>query len=533
MQWGDAAEWFSAIGTFVALMFAAVAARAARAAYRIESERDRVNAEERQRHEAFLRRGQAALVSAWWGSRSDTWGAFVRNASETPVYRVRVSVVSPRDPDVHEAIDLAVVPPAAEPLFYPTGIRVDSTEVPVELDRRVEVAFSDSTGIRWIRDQQGGLAEVLSELTIWADDQRTTTLDQFTADFLASHHVVVRFRTRPIETLREDFLAAGRSGEGADILVGPHDWIGDLARHAAIDPIRIDDVRKDAFTRYAMEAMLHDDKVYGIPYAADAICLLRNLDLAPDQPRTVEELIAHGRELCVAGRASLPVALQVGGGDCFYVYPWFTSAGGRLIAETGGAWDTVAMTGPGSTAAFARLAALGRPAERVLTTELDRDGAVSAFNQGRTPYLVCAAYGVGEARAAGIPVGVSRMPPFADGSTARSLVAVHGFFLGATGRNKTIAQDLIIDYLTRREVALALYAAQPRTPALRTAVLSTSDSEATPFHEACEAGDLIPSTPDSPAIFAAFHRAEVAAITGTDVAVVMRALTQSVRQAVR
>src|SRR5262249_10321424 len=160
---------------------------------------------------------------------------------------VRVLVVSARDPDVHEAIDLIVLPPAAEPVFYPTGIVEDSAEVPVDPDRRVEVAFSDSAGIRWIRDQQGGLAEVLSELTIWADDQRTTTLDQFTADFLASHHVVVRFRTRPIETLRADFLAAARSGEGADILVGPHDWIGDLARHGAIDPIRIDSVRKDAF----------------------------------------------------------------------------------------------------------------------------------------------------------------------------------------------------------------------------------------------------------------------------------------------
>src|SRR5262245_16030821 len=196
MQLGDTAEWVSAVATVGALVFAAIAARAARAAYRIESERDRVNADERQRHEAFVRRGQAALVSAWWGSRSGTWGAFVRNASETPVYHVRVLVVSARDPDVHEAIDLIVLPPAAEPVFYPTGIVEDSAEVPVDPDRRVEVAFSDSAGIRWIRDQQGGLAEVLSELTIWADDQRTTTLDQFTADFLASHHVVVRFRTR-------------------------------------------------------------------------------------------------------------------------------------------------------------------------------------------------------------------------------------------------------------------------------------------------------------------------------------------------
>jgi arabinogalactan oligomer / maltooligosaccharide transport system substrate-binding protein len=65
-----------------------------RRTYQIESERDRVNAKARRVQEYFARRAQAALVSAWWEeSRDGQWGAFVRNASETPVYQAFLTVL--------------------------------------------------------------------------------------------------------------------------------------------------------------------------------------------------------------------------------------------------------------------------------------------------------------------------------------------------------------------------------------------------------------------------------------------------------
>jgi arabinogalactan oligomer/maltooligosaccharide transport system substrate-binding protein len=281
----------------------------------------------------------------------------------------------------------------------------------------------------------------------------------------------------------------------------------------------------------AIEAMTYRAELYGIPYASDSIALLRNPELAPEPPATMEKLIDHGRSLCRARRAREPMALQVGTGDAFYVYPLYTSAGGRLFVRAAdGAWDPEAIARPASAAAFDRLRALGEQGERILRREIDRDRAIALFIRRETPYLVCAPWAVGQIRTAGVPVAVSPVPPFADGGPTRSLVATHGLFLASSARNKIIAQDLIADYMTRTDVALALHAAQPRTPALRSGLeeVLEADPASAVYDDQCQAGDIIPSGPDTVPLFSAFHRAECDAIAGSDVDSVMRRFFNSI-----
>ena len=131
-----------------------------------------------------------------------------------------------------------------------------------------------------------------------------------------------------------------------------------------------------------------------------------------------------------------------------------------------------------------------------------------------------------------MPVAVSPVPPFADGAPARSLVAVHGFYLASTSRNKRVAQDLISHHMTRTEVAMALYAAQPRTPALRSALdkVLASDAASAIFHRQCETGDIIPSDPEIVDVWDVFHKAEVDIVAGYPVEPVLRSLQQRLVQ---
>lgn len=533
VQWGDVSSWVSAVSTIIALVFAAIAAVVTRRAFGVEVQRDIDQEESR-------RRAQAALVSAWWGSQdaSETQsGAFVRNASETPVYQATLSVVNTRDVDVAQRIDLPVVPPSADPVFLPVPLELGAPAgANAAQDYRVAMSFTDSTGNRWIRDQRGVLSEVEPELMIWADTLRTRTLDQFTENFLSSHQVEVSFTTVAIETLRRDFLEAARSRQRpADVLVGPHDWIGNLVNARAIEAFELSSERRAAFVDRAIEAMTYRGRLYGIPYASDSIALLRNtsLDTAPEPPATVEELLQRGRSLCRDKRASEPLAIQVGTGDAFHVYPLYTSAGGRLFVRAAdGGWDAEAIAGSESAAAFARLRALGEQGERILRREITRERAVEMFFRGETPYLLCAAWAVGDLRSAGIPIPmeVSPVPPFAGGWPTRSLVATHGLFLASSARNRIIAKDLIVDYMTRTEVALKLHAAQPRTPALRSGLgqVLESDPISAVYNEQVEHGDIIPSGADTVELLQAFHRAECDAIAGADVDAVMRRFSRAI-----
>ncbi len=260
----------------------------------------------------------------------------------------------------------------------------------------------------------------------------------------------------------DEFLAAVAEGQTPDVITGPHDWIGALVENNLVEPVDLPVERRSAFVDKAIEAMTYNGELYGVPYAADSIALLRNLDLAPVAPKSIDEMIRHGRSLCSGGSVAEPVAIQVGEGDGFYVYPLLSSLGGKIFARTAdGRWDQEALAGQSSARAFRRIVELGEKGDRVLRREINRDVAISLFVEGRTPYLLCAPWAIGPARDAGIRVAASTVPPFEGGAPARSLIAVHGFFFPTAGKNKAIARELVYDFLTRMDIAEALYWPSP------------------------------------------------------------------------
>ena len=552
-DWGDVPTWLSSVATILALLFAGLAALVAQRVYRIESDRDRVNEEARLQQEAFLRRTQAALVSAWWGWQpvdgSDAgtrpagrWGALVRNASETPVYQASLTVLDIHDPDVSERFDLAIVPPATDPTFLPSGLARPPGTAPATgarepvpdgqhaADYRVEVTFTDSAGVRWIRDQQGRLSELQPEVLVWADQRRATALQRFAADFLATYGVKLRLRTGRIEALYQELRSLTDADEAPDVVVGPHDWIGDLVRHRVIEPLALSDRRQQSFVPEAVEAMTYQGELYGVPYALDTAVLLRNTDLAPDPPATFEEMLATGEELRAGGRADEAFVMQVGaGGDPYYMYPVLLAAGGWLFGRDREDRLDTGVSGigtPETLAAFARFRGLGERGAGVFRRGIDRERATSLFAAGCAPYLICASRVVGDARLARLPFAVGPVPAFTGFPPVRPFVSVHGFFLIRRGRNQTIARDLAVNYLTRTDVSLALYEAQPRPPTLRAALdeVLERDEVMAAFYRECQAGDLMPSMPEMGEIWRLLARAEVALIGGAEAAPTVRRL---------
>lgn len=49
------------------------------------------------------------------------------------------------------------------------------------------------------------------------------------------------------------------------------------------------------FEPLAIKAMTFNGQTYGIPYTMNNIVLFRNTELAPEAPKTIEEMIAKAR----------------------------------------------------------------------------------------------------------------------------------------------------------------------------------------------------------------------------------------------
>lgn len=544
---GDLPSWLSAITSIMTLIFAALAAVAAYRVYRIESERDRVDAEMRQHQDRLIRSKQAALVSAWWGeytadpdSQDRPLGAFVRNASDTPVYDAIFTVVNIHRPDATQWFEIPVVPPVSDPIFRPTPLDEDSAARSARSlsDHRVEVTFTDSAGIRWIRDKDGRLDEVQPEVTIWGDERRTEMLSGTAQGFLVSHGVRTAFKVHRWSSLTAEMAAATEPQHTPDILLGPHDWIGYLVQEQVIEPWSISPHHRTSFVQRALEAVTYEGQLYGLPYTMDSPILIRNTDLAPEPPTSFEELITSGERLRKTGRAEQIMAVPVGpDGEPFYMYPLLLAAGGRVLGNgaNGGIDPSIVnLSLPESVAALEQFRRLGEKGLGVLHRGIGEQQAVDLFLSHRTPYLICCCWALGEIRRSGVPYAITPIPAFAGHSPVRPLVSVESFLLIRHGKNKTIARDWVTHHLTRTDVTLALLQEQPRPPARQYADYDFigRDPDIRSVHQIWLDGDLMPSTPQMIRLWPALAAVELQLISGVAPTTVLRRLGQVLHDSV-
>jgi hypothetical protein len=154
VQWGDVATWAQSVGVAGAL-FAAL--------YQIHTERMRRHADE-EAERLRQRRQQAERVSGWPGQGAwPTTPLILLNLSDEPVYEVVASLVmiqggGPRrgedgvQPEFRRVI--GILPPGR--------FRVEVAGGWPGMSRRpgVEVAFTDRSGVHWIRRATGTLDEI-------------------------------------------------------------------------------------------------------------------------------------------------------------------------------------------------------------------------------------------------------------------------------------------------------------------------------------------------------------------------------------
>lgn len=531
--WGDVPGWLSALGSVFALGFAAVAVVVTRRTYQIESERDRVDADTREVQRSFSRRSQAGLVSAWWGqSRDGQWGAFVRNTSEIPIYQVYLTVLGLDDHSDDIKFHYLVVPPSNEALFRAVSTGQSAQETTA---RRVKLSFTDSAGVRWLRNQYGSLSELQPNLLIEADPLRAGVLSQFESDFLATYGVTVAFDTDTAGLPQQQVVAGLQNPSTTDALICPHDWIGDLISRDLVEPTVLAAEHQSVLPAWALSALTVSGRLYGIPTSVDTVALIRNTHLAPQSPETMDELIATGSALRNAGRVTSVFTLRVGEhGDPFQIWPLFTSAGGWLFGRTSdGEWDPtrIGLATPESIAAFERLGELGESGARLLRRSMDRDEAFELFATARSPYLISSSDALRRLQYSEIPIAVSAVPPFADGAPASTLTLVHGLVMAKRGPNKIIAHDLFADYLTHNHVMTALSNGIVAPVALAGA--SSADTAIQQFLELCERGTPIPLFPQMDAVWRVLEEAEVAIIAGAPADVTARQSAASVTAILR
>ena len=360
---------------------------------------------------------------------------------------------------------------------------------------------------------EGGADETAGALTVWVDADRAAVLKDAAAEFESETGVKVTLVQKDFGEIRDQFVAQVPTGEGPDIAVGAHDWLGTLVTNGVVAPIELGDAAGD-FEQVAIDAWSYDGNVYGLPYSIENIALVRNTDLAPEAPATWDELVAAG----TAAGTEYPflVGLDPAAGDPYHLYPFQTSFGAPVFGQNAdGSYNAADLQigNAGGDAFAAWLATQG--AAGILNPNIDGDLARENFNAGKSPFFLTGPWNVPSAQEAGINVSVDAIPS-AGGQPAQPFVGVQGFFLSAKSANVVAATNFLINYVGSEAVQTALYEVGGRAPALSAAfdAAVASDPIVAGFGSVGAEAVPMPSIPQMGSVWEFWGVTELAIIKG-------------------
>lgn len=351
-------------------------------------------------------------------------------------------------------------------------------------------------------------------ITVWTDAEREEALTEAAKSFEADTGATVKLVQKNFEDLRNDFVAQVPTGEGPDITVGAHDWLGALVTAGVVDTIDLGD-KSGSFEQVALDAMTYDGQLYALPYSLETVALLANTALVGDAaPATWDEMIAKG----TASGAERPFVINTNGetGDGYTMYGLQTSFGAPVFVqdETGSYTTEVGMGGANGVAFAKWLGANGKNGTGHISTTIDYDVNNELFASGKAAYTIQGPWAISSFP--DVDVTVSAIPS-AGGQPAAPFVGVQGFYLSSQSKNALLAQDFLVNYLGTEDAQRTLYEADPRIPAWSALAEEVSDDPIIAgFVASSKNGVPMPSIPEMGDVWDFWNAAESQIINGAD-----------------
>ena len=376
------------------------------------------------------------------------------------------------------------------------------------------------------RRQSAAPSATGGDLLIWtgggAGGEATQEL---AAQFGKENGVTVEVQASP-RTCRPSSSPPPSRARRPDVVVGAHDWIGNLVQNGAIDPVQLTDEQKAGFDELAVKAVTFNGQIYGVPYAMENIALIRNTDLAPDAPATSRTWSPRARSSRPAGKVSEIVACRSGRTATRTTSTRSTPpAAATCSAPTpNGDYDP---EGPGR-----RQARVDRGVQEDRRAGREGRGRAQALHHGRQrhrarsparrPRSWSPARGqIADAEEGPASSTTSRRSPASPAASRPSRSsAMQAFYVAAKGKNKALAQEFVANYLTTPGRGRGAVQGRTRAPPALTAALDAGQGHRPGPGQGPRRRQgrrrSCPAIPAMAAVWDPFGKAEAAVVGGAD-----------------
>ncbi len=336
-------------------------------------------------------------------------------------------------------------------------------------------------------------------ITVWSHFGNTDLewLQGEAASFEAAFGVPVTITRIELSELKQKMLLAAPQGEAADLIVSlPHDQIGELAAGgvlADMSSFATDDYLAD-LSEQARLAFTYNGRLFGLPLYSEGPALIRNTDLVAEAPATYEDMIAAAQELTTGDTYGFLYDDK----NFYFSYNWLHSNGGYVFKRNAdGTVDPsdVGLANEGAIKGAEQIKALQNE-YGLIPAGTDSSVAEGLFNEGSAAMMYNGPWSIANARAAGVPVAVSPIPPMADGTEWAGFIGVQGILLNQFSNNQADAANFA-KWVTRPDAQVSLAQLSGRIPTSSEAAGQVADDPIiSGFIAAFENAEPMPNIPE-------------------------------------
>lgn len=352
--------------------------------------------------------------------------------------------------------------------------------------------------------EEAAPAEDGPSLTIWADDTRAPVLATLAEDFEAQYGLRLIVTEKSFQNIRDDFKVAAPTGEGPDIIIGAHDWLGELAENGLLAEISLGD-KSEQFLPAAVQAFLYDGTLYGMPYATENVAFVYNPDIVTEVPTTWSQVTEVAAQIEEDGAANQGYIIQEN--DPYHFFPIQTAFGGYVFGLTDDGYDPtdIGIDSEGSLAAAQWLDSMYKEGHLTPGAAINYDLMHAAFENGEAAMMTTGPWALPRIRESGVPYAVTMLP--GETQPAQPFLGVQGFMVSAFSNDPLLAQTFLQEFVATDEAMQAIFDADPRPSAFLPVRDNIEDEDIAAFAAAGENGLPMPAIPEMSAVWSSWGNA--------------------------
>ena len=365
----------------------------------------------------------------------------------------------------------------------------------------VAAAVAVAAGIVAAPGQSG--AET-NKLRIWADADRKSAVESVVSSWATANGVTVEVIQKDFGKIRDDLKTVDPS-VAPDVIVGAHDWVGELSANGSVVPLTVSSTVKSKIPTYALDAFSYANAsgtkvLYGAPVALENVGLVVNTKVAK-VPTTFKALVDNALAFQKKKKGNFGVVVP--GGDAYHYYPFFSGlcgyifgkdSKGNLNPKNVGVANSKLLANAGQVTNWNKVG--------FLSSKINYDIAKNAFLAGKAAYWITGPWESDTIAKSGLKTTIIQVPK--NNCASVPFLGVQGFMVTkfAAGHGlETKAKDLVGSHMLTKSAQLALAAANGRAPANTDAAKSVSNPILKQFAAAGVGGVPMPNIPEMSSVW--------------------------------